>query len=117
MRKPGSDPDNLSMSDFLCDFCGQYWTDVRPMVEGHEGSLICSECLKVAHVEVLVAKASSLGPGAKCVLCLEERKDANWQSPMFEQAVACARCIRQASTALAQDPDSGWSRPAPTDPE
>ncbi|MFM9959526.1 MAG: ClpX C4-type zinc finger protein [Phycisphaerales bacterium] len=109
MHRPGTDPDNMTMADFLCDFCHKAWEDRRPMVEGHQGSLICSDCLKVAYAEVLLGKSGVTG--VKCLLCLEDRKEIFWQSPLADSAVACARCIRQASTALAQDPDSGWNRP------
>ncbi len=98
------------MADFLCDFCHKAWEDRRPMVEGHRGSLICSDCLKVAYAEVLMGKSGV--SGAACRLCLEERKELCWSSPRDESVCACARCIRQASTALAQDPDSGWSTPS-----
>lgn len=81
------------------------------MVEGHQGSLICGSCLKVAYVETLVAKASSAPAGSTCSLCLEERKDRMWRSPVHEEAVVCERCIRQAATALTHDAESGWNRP------
>lgn len=111
MHRPGTDPDNMTMQDFLCDFCMKHWEDHRPMVEGHQGSLICSECLKVAYVEVLMSKTGSGDPAVKCRLCLEERKGLSWRSPRDEAAQVCERCIRQASTAMAQDPDSGWTKP------
>ena len=33
MRKPGTDNDNVQMSDVLCDFCRAEWTDDLQMVE------------------------------------------------------------------------------------
>lgn len=112
MHNPAADPDNMQMTDFWCDFCRSPWSEGRPMVEGHQGSLICGSCLKVAYVETLVSRTSSAPAGSKCSLCLEERTDRLWRSPMHEDVIACERCIRQASTALSQDPDSGWNRPA-----
>ena len=35
MQRPGTDPENVEMSDILCDFCLRAWTKDRPMVEGH----------------------------------------------------------------------------------
>lgn len=109
MHRPGADPEQMTMADFLCDFCRKPWDDRRPMVEGHQGSLVCGDCLKVAYVEVLIGKSGRTG--AMCRLCLEERPELMWQSPLDESACACARCIRQAATAMAQDPDAGWSKP------
>lgn len=114
MRRPGADEDNLAMSDFWCDFCHQGWTDERPMVEGHQGSLICSACLTLACRECLVEKRSAeaqSGETPTCLMCLEERKDRLWRSPAYTEAVACERCIRQAAAALEHDPDFKWKRP------
>ncbi len=112
MRNPAADPDQLTMQDFWCDFCHAPWTDELPMVEGHQGSLVCAKCLAVAYAEVIAAKASVLPGSPKCVMCLENRKDRNWSSPRFEGAVICERCIRQAATALSHDESSGWKPPA-----
>ena len=49
MRKPGCDEENLLPTDFLCDYCGNTWSDDRPMVEGHRGSLVCARCLSLAY--------------------------------------------------------------------
>jgi hypothetical protein len=54
----------MSVSDFLCDFCGRAWDGAFPMVEGHQGSLICGGCLSVAWLEVGVAAARGAPAGA-----------------------------------------------------
>ena len=36
MRKPDTDPDNVRMTDVLCDFCLGEWTEETAMVEGGE---------------------------------------------------------------------------------
>lgn len=60
MRKDGCDPDRLMMSDVMCDFCRDEWSETLPMVEGHQGSCICGSCLTIAFVETADANA----PGA-----------------------------------------------------
>lgn len=83
------------------------------MVEGHRGSLVCANCLTVAYTAI---NAYEEAPGddstVKCTMCLEERKGAHWQSPLFEEAFICKRCCRQAATTLDKDPDFDWSKPA-----
>lgn len=119
MRREGSDPENLSPEDFLCDFCGRSWSDDRPMVEGHQGSLICSACLSVAYAEVVLHHAGDaprpLGEGAsreRCVLCLEEGRDElHWRSPVDEGKLACRRCIKMSASMLERDKDFGWKKP------
>ena len=54
MRKPGTDESNVQMSDVLCDFCGREWTEQVPMIEGHQGSCLCANCLTLAYTEVVV---------------------------------------------------------------
>lgn len=113
MRKPGTDPDNVQISDVLCDFCGGEWTLDPPlaMVEGHQGSCICGKCLSVAYRHVVLDKASSVRPGYRCTMCLEERPDPGWESPISAEKSICKRCINQAAGALSKDKESGWSRP------
>ena len=48
MRRPGTDENDVKMSDVLCDFCHRAWTEDVPMIEGHRGSCICARCLTVA---------------------------------------------------------------------
>lgn len=99
---------------FRCDFCRAAWSDSRPMVEGHQGSLICAPCLTVAYGAIVVADLGEpLPDGAQCVLCLEKRPEPHWRSPAYPDALACRRCIRQAAAVLSKDPESGWRRPEP----
>jgi hypothetical protein len=107
------DPSKSGNEFFLCDFCRRHWDPDRPMVEGHQGSLICGSCLTLAYACVInLNQGQTPGPGVRCVMCLEERPEPFWTSPLHPEARVCARCIRQAAGALSRDPDSGWSRPA-----
>jgi hypothetical protein len=81
------------------------------MVEGHQGSLICVHCLTVAFTEVVVnGTGQPLQPPALCALCLEQRADPHWRSPL-QDAWACRRCLKQSAAILEKDPESGWKRP------
>ena len=96
MRKEGCDEENLQPTDFLCDYCGNTWSDDRPMVEGHRGSLVCAKCLSLAYGLLWLSapkwdgKAPPPPPpadqtmpeGALCRMCLEHREEPCWQSPM-----------------------------------
>jgi hypothetical protein len=114
MRRPGSDPDHLAMTDILCDFCRREWTEERPMVEGHQGSCICGPCLTTAYRATVLDEAPATpGSGARCALCLEDRADPMWDSPVEPGTRACRRCVRQSAAVLQKDPDSRWRRPEP----
>jgi len=102
----------MQPEDFMCDFCGRAWNGAFPMVEGHQGSLICGSCLTVAYAEVVRGGIGSAPDGYTCTMCLEERKDPGWQSPIRAEASACARCLKQAGVKLEKDPDWDWARPA-----
>ncbi len=95
---------------FKCDFCGLAWADDRPMVEGHQGSLICAPCLTVAYVSLVVHEEGMVHSGAKCSMCLEERKQPQWESPVRDARV-CLRCLKQSATVLEKDKDYAWKRP------
>jgi hypothetical protein len=112
MRKPGTDPDNVQMNDVLCDFCHREWTDDMPVIEGHQGSIICGNCLTVAYRSVVLAGESSAPGGYTCTMCLERRADPAWQSPACPEAVTCKRCIKLAAGTLEKDKDWDWKRPA-----
>lgn len=96
---------------FICDFCRRPWSEDRPMVEGHQGSLICGPCLTVAYAELALNESPSIATGATCTMCLEERKQPAWRSPMFDEAIICLRCVKQSATTLEKDEESGWRRP------
>lgn len=96
---------------FKCDFCRNSWAEDRPMVEGHQGSLICVHCLTVGFTQVVVSGTGQpLQPPALCALCLEQRTDPHWRSPL-QDAWACRRCLKQSAAILEKDPEYGWKRP------
>jgi hypothetical protein len=105
------DKDAQGNEFFKCDFCGKPWAEDRPMVEGHQGSLICGKCLTAAFTEVVHMGGGGEHAGSACALCLEVRKDPQWASPLRENARACRRCIKQSAAVLANDEDSAWKRP------
>ena len=80
------------------------------MVEGHQGSLVCGRCLRIAYEEVVVG-AQGQGPGLMCTMCLEERDQPAWRSPAHDDAVICLRCIKLSARAMEKDMESGWKRP------
>lgn len=89
-----------------CDFCGTDWDEVRPMIEGHHGSVLCLECLKVA-----IHQAASGEGKYRCTLCLRENIPATlprWSNPARPAACACEECLIQAAKAFSRDPDVDW---------
>ena len=111
MQRAGADPENMQTTDFICDFSRKPWDGQFPLVEGHRGSLISGDCLTLAYRFVVLEEQTALEPGYTCTMCLEERKDRCWQSPAYEEAVICLRCIRQGATKLHNDPDWDWQKP------
>lgn len=100
----------------LCDFCARAWdpNGQEIMIEGHQGSLICLKCLTTAYADVVVYGGGHQHHGAMCSMCLEERSQPQWESPVDIDGVharVCLRCMRQSATALEKDPESGWKRP------
>lgn len=117
MHRNGANPTDMQTDDFICDFTGKAWDGAFPMVEGHQGSLICGDALRVAFAEVILAGQNSMPKGATCAMCLEVRDEPGWQSPVptgerEHGASICRRCIRQSATKLEKDPDWGWTKPA-----
>lgn len=110
MRRQGCDPENVLMSDVLCDFCGREWTGSLPMVEGHQGSCICGDCLADAYRALALAEPAA-GAAAKCVLCLEQREEPTWSPTGAEAPRACRRCVRQSAAVLQKDGTGGWRKP------
>lgn len=106
------DPSREGAEFFVCDFCRRPWSDDRPMVEGHRGSLICANCLRVAYTELVLTQSPSVYEVESCTMCLEQRRQPGWRSPLFEEAVVCLRCIKQSATVFEKDPDLHWTRPA-----
>jgi hypothetical protein len=110
MRRPDCDPQDVRMSDVLCDFCGREWSDALPMVEGHQGSCVCGDCLRDAFRALVLDGAPAPSTPARCTLCLEERDEPAWRAA-GRDAVACRRCVRQSAAVLQKDPDLGWRKP------
>jgi hypothetical protein len=44
-------------------------------------------------------------------MCLEERDEPCWRSPVNEGAVVCRRCCKQSAGRLVKDPDIAWEKP------
>ncbi len=99
---------------FVCDFCSKSWSDERPMVEGHRGSLICSQCLSIAYTEVVhLRTGSAINPDEMCIMCREtERPGFLWRSPVKDDGLICTRCVKQSAGVLVKDPEYGWSKPS-----
>ena len=116
MHRPGADPDNMQMTDILCDFCHTAWTEERAFVEGHRGSCVCGHCLSIAYAEVMHHKLGDApNEGEGCVLCLEVGRDErHWRSPVTD-ALVCKRCLKQAAGALHKDKDIAWTKPKEPD--
>ena len=110
------DVDASGPAFFKCDFCRQPWSDDRPMVEGHQGSLICANCLTIAYTRLVLHHDADTERVDRCALCLEERDQPGYTSPLDPAIVACLRCVRQSATTLDKDPDSRWSKPTLTAP-
>ncbi len=88
----------------LCDFCHSEWDQVKPMIEGHHGSIICLDCLKQARA----GSHGGLVP-FKCSMCLREplpTKMLHWEK---NGAIICGDCIKQAAKAFAKDPDTDFT--------
>lgn len=109
---------DMQPADFLCDFCRRAWDGTFPMVEGHQGSLICDRCLTAAYRALVMDQTGlgSVGSGLKCTLCLEERDEPEWISPTFDDAVICRRCLKQGAGRLHKDPDWAWRKPDSPEP-
>ncbi len=98
---------------FKCDFCMQAWSEDRPMVEGHKGSLICGSCLSLAYRMSVLSDPPSgpMGDLGSCVMCLQHKDRAAWESPMTQGTWICEECARNAAKMLEKDKEVTWSRP------
>ena len=112
MHREGVHPDTMVMTDILCDFCHNAWTEDRPMVEGHRGACICLHCLTLAYMDLVHHGVSDEPkPGEICVMCREERAEAHWRSPLDPDKLICKRCCKQAAGVLHKDDDIAWWKP------
>ena len=113
MQREDANTQDMQVSDFICDFSLKPWDGEFPLVEGHQGSLISGDCLTIAYTEVVLNETNAAPEGYTCTMCLEQRDEPAWQSPMNEQAVICKRCIKQSAGRLHKDPDWDWQKPDP----
>jgi hypothetical protein len=94
------EPEGIIIS---CDFCTRDWDGQEAMIEGHHGSILCLECLKLALVEQLAR------PGKfKCTLCLRFNMPPEmprWSNAEHPNATACQECIYQAAKAFHKNKD------------
>ena len=96
-----------------CDFCGTDWDEVLPMIEGHQGSILCLECLKRATDEITPTDES-----INCTLCLMEKEPDTpvWQpterpETANSNAAICYSCMKQAMGTFSKDPDVDYKTP------
>jgi hypothetical protein len=122
MQRPGTDENNVQMSDILCDFCRREWTMERPMVEGHRGSCICGDCLRLSYSAMVLEKQGNAPAGYLCTLCRENRDEIGWVPPVIPAdqpadppLAACRRCVNQSAAVLAKDKEYGWAKPTKAD--
>jgi hypothetical protein len=90
-----------------CDFCGTDWDEVRPMSEGHKGSVICLECLEKA-----LADRCPADDGFDCTLCRRpyDASTIGWSHPSpgpdpNPDARVCTDCVAQAAKLFSADKD------------
>lgn len=92
-----------------CDFCGTDWDEQLSMIEGHRGSVLCLECLKLA-----LDAAEPADEATDCSLCLSGKPAGTkrWRHPspkpspgLNTGATLCWDCIRLAAKGFHKDPD------------
>ena len=96
-----------------CDFCGTDWDEVKPMIEGHHGSILCLDCLKIAIDHLTPAEGEY-----HCTLCIRDGLPADlprWFHPhptpspgLNPHAILCRDCADQAARAFTRDKDTDW---------
>jgi hypothetical protein len=98
-----------------CDFCGDDWDQVKPMIEGHQGAVLCLECFKRAFDAM---PAGEVGSVFKCTVCLREQgpdmprwAPAERPASANQEAWICADCVTLAAKTFHKDPDVPWHLP------
>lgn len=99
--------------ELACDFCGVTWDQVKPMIEGHRGSILCLECLAKA-----IEQAEESKEAFTCTMCRVEREEGMkvWrgeQLPGVQLPGVCWDCVQQADRAFGKDADVDWTRKLP----
>ncbi|MEE2912484.1 MAG: hypothetical protein VX436_01625 [Planctomycetota bacterium] len=112
MQREGTDPENVQPEDILCDFCeSAAWSEGKPCVEGHQGSIICGGCLEQAYQKIMLLEFDTESPEKECRMCLEIRNESSWTSDTDPSAIICLRCIKQASAVLQKSKHWNWVKP------
>ena len=92
-----------------CDFCGTDWDEVLPMIEGHQGSVLCLSCLRYA-----LDQATPAPEVFGCTMCLMEKPSQArcWAHPapgsapgVNRDAVICWDCVRLGAGTFHKDRD------------
>ena len=111
MYREEMDSESVQPEDILCDFCHRAtWSMGLPCIEGHHGSVICGDCLKVAWLEVVELDGGESQADRDCTMCLSNHDVPTWSSPMGD-ALICRRCVKMGGVTLRRDKDHGWETP------
>ena len=112
MHREGTNPENVQPEDILCDFCHRaVWAMGLPCIEGHHGSVICGDCLKVAWLDVVEMNGGDGQADRDCTMCLACHDVPIWESPVHAGAIICRRCVKMAGVTLRRDGDYQWETP------
>ena len=96
----------------LCDFCRRDWDGQEAMIEGHHGSILCLECLKVALVEQHTRPGPGEGGKFTCTLCLRFNMPPtlpHWSHAAHPEALVCQECFYQAARTFSRNKDIDWT--------
>ncbi|HVT79775.1 MAG TPA: hypothetical protein VHM90_03890 [Phycisphaerae bacterium] len=94
------DPEGIVIS---CDFCRRDWDGLEAMIEGHHGSILCLQCLKLALPEQTTSEDKY-----KCTLCLRFNIPGilpHWRNKTHPDAIVCQECLYQAARAFSRNHD------------
>ncbi len=76
------------------------------MIEGHHGSILCLQCLKLG-----LKEQQTGGEKYKCTLCLRFNIPPavpHWLHSENPEATACQECMYQAARTFSRNPDVEW---------